>query len=251
MQGEWGWGWVGTGQGIIIKFSFYTTAPTVYVTNSSLSIPLSLSLSAQITNYTVELFKRRFEVKGYSCKEQRHESICLPQWGLLLKETFCSYSFKIQGKPHWYESICLPLLTLKGNNLLPGEKILSFTRRHFLDGVHIQGKQILFHQSGFPLKREVKYFSLECSILQMYPCIWNAWQDLAPNVNSTFYILNTKTNLKKTISTMNELRKKPKYWDRQAWANSVDPDQMPQNVASDQGLHCLPLIQHYFRQINR
>ena len=25
-------------------------------------------------------------------------------------------------------------------------------------------------------------------------------------------------------------------------ANSVDPDQMPQNVASDQGLHCLPLI---------
>ena len=28
----------------------------------------------------------------------------------------------------------------------------------------------------------------------------------------------------------------------QAWANCVDPDQMPQNVASDQGLHCLPLI---------
>ena len=24
-------------------------------------------------------------------------------------------------------------------------------------------------------------------------------------------------------------------------ANSVDPDQMPQNVASDQGLHCLLL----------
>ena len=24
------------------------------------------------------------------------------------------------------------------------------------------------------------------------------------------------------------------YWDRQALANSVDPDQMPQNVASDQ-----------------
>ena len=29
----------------------------------------------------------------------------------------------------------------------------------------------------------------------------------------------------------------PKYLDRQAWANSVDPDQMPQNVASDQGPH--------------
>ena len=35
------------------------------------------------------------------------------------------------------------------------------------------------------------------------------------------------------------------YWDRQARANSVDPDQMPQNVASDQSLHCLPLIQQF------
>ena len=39
----------------------------------------------------------------------------------------------------------------------------------------------------------------------------------------------------------------PKYRDRQAWANIVDPDQMPQNAASDQGLHYLPLIQHYIR----
>ena len=31
--------------------------------------------------------------------------------------------------------------------------------------------------------------------------------------------------------------------DKQAWANSADPDGMPQNVASDQGLHYLPLIQ--------
>ena len=30
------------------------------------------------------------------------------------------------------------------------------------------------------------------------------------------------------------------YLDRQAFsANNVDPDQMPQNVATDQGLHCL------------
>ena len=35
-----------------------------------------------------------------------------------------------------------------------------------------------------------------------------------------------------------------KYLDRQAWANCVNPDQMPQNVASDQDLHCLPLIHH-------
>ena len=34
-----------------------------------------------------------------------------------------------------------------------------------------------------------------------------------------------------------------KYSDRQAWANSVDPELMPQNAASDQGLHCSPLIQ--------
>ena len=33
------------------------------------------------------------------------------------------------------------------------------------------------------------------------------------------------------------------YWDRQAWGNSVDPDQMQHNVATDQSLHCLPLIQ--------
>ena len=38
----------------------------------------------------------------------------------------------------------------------------------------------------------------------------------------------------------------PKYWDRQAFANSVDSDQKLQNMVSDQGLHCLP-----FRHINR
>ena len=41
------------------------------------------------------------------------------------------------------------------------------------------------------------------------------------------------------------------YWNRYAFANSIDPDQMPQNVASDQGLHCLPYIQLYFRHIKR
>ena len=33
------------------------------------------------------------------------------------------------------------------------------------------------------------------------------------------------------------------YLDGQARANSVNPDEMPQNAASPQGLHCLPLIQ--------
>ena len=35
------------------------------------------------------------------------------------------------------------------------------------------------------------------------------------------------------------------YSDRKARANSVDPDEMPQNVASHLGLHCLPLIQQF------
>ena len=40
-----------------------------------------------------------------------------------------------------------------------------------------------------------------------------------------------------------------KYWDRQTCANNVDLDQTPQKMASDQGLHCLPLIQEYFRRM--
>ena len=45
--------------------------------------------------------------------------------------------------------------------------------------------------------------------------------------------------------------KNPKYWDRQAWAKSEEPDQTPQNMAPDQGLHCLLLIKQYFGHINR
>ena len=37
----------------------------------------------------------------------------------------------------------------------------------------------------------------------------------------------------------------PKYLDRQAWANCVDPDQMPWNVTSQQGLQSLPVIQQF------
>ena len=35
------------------------------------------------------------------------------------------------------------------------------------------------------------------------------------------------------------------YLDRQAWANSIDPDERLQNAASHLGLHCLPLIQQF------
>ena len=44
-------------------------------------------------------------------------------------------------------------------------------------------------------------------------------------------------------------RNNPKYCDRQAWTNSVDPDQTP--AASDQDLLCLSLIQQYFKHTNR
>ena len=30
----------------------------------------------------------------------------------------------------------------------------------------------------------------------------------------------------------------PKPWDKQAWANTADPDQMLLNMVADQGLHC-------------
>ena len=36
------------------------------------------------------------------------------------------------------------------------------------------------------------------------------------------------------------------YLDRQTLANSIDPDQMLQNAASDLGLYCLQLIQQLF-----
>ena len=35
------------------------------------------------------------------------------------------------------------------------------------------------------------------------------------------------------------------FLDKHAWANNVDPDQMPKNVASDLSLHCLPLMDQY------
>ena len=37
-------------------------------------------------------------------------------------------------------------------------------------------------------------------------------------------------------------RKTPKEY----LANSADPDQTPQNAASDQGLHCLQILQPFF-----
>ena len=41
----------------------------------------------------------------------------------------------------------------------------------------------------------------------------------------------SKTGLKYPVYRINS-----KYWNRYAFANNLDPDQMPQNAASDQGL---------------
>ena len=42
-----------------------------------------------------------------------------------------------------------------------------------------------------------------------------------------------------------------KFWGRQARGKSVDPDQMMQNEESDQGLHCLTLVQFNTSTDNR
>ena len=44
-------------------------------------------------------------------------------------------------------------------------------------------------------------------------------------------------------------RNNQKYWDRQAFENSVDSDQNLKNGASGRDLHCLPYLQQYFRHI--
>ena len=49
------------------------------------------------------------------------------------------------------------------------------------------------------------------------------------------------------LSNQSKTRKIPQLYtkccDRHARANNVDPDQTPQNAASDQGLHYLPSIE--------
>ena len=48
------------------------------------------------------------------------------------------------------------------------------------------------------------------------------------------------------MDIFNTICHNPKYSDRQAWTNNVDPDQMPQNTASDQGLYLLLHIHQLF-----
>ena len=95
------------------------------------------------------------------------------------------------------------------------------------------------------------------SIFKIYVCGYK-WQNSneypydafwfgANIMKVTFWVFplsRPMNSLTRDCSFLTKLRIFPKYLDRQAWANSVDPDQMLQNAASDQGLHCLPLIWH-------
>ena len=45
------------------------------------------------------------------------------------------------------------------------------------------------------------------------------------------------TQLDYTKHNYNKYHIYPKYSERQTWANSVDPDQTPKNLVSNQGLH--------------
>ena len=92
------------------------------------------------------------------------------------------------------------------------------------------------------------------------------WISCFTNItNESFGLLRRHTfsqnSLSLSLSLLNDnycfhfiYRNNPKHWDRQASANSVVPDQTPQNAASDQtpqntasdqGPHCLPLMQQY------
>ena len=64
---------------------------------------------------------------------------------------------------------------------------------------------------------------------------------------------NINTNFELNVTDLFKIKRKqmrpyiflsyPKYSDKEARASSADPDQTPLNAASDQGVHCLPLVQ--------
>ena len=71
-----------------------------------------------------------------------------------------------------------------------------------------------------------------------------------PNSQHYIFSFDEKTNFIRCLPSIYSLpcvcgqfyHNNPKYWDRQAGANIVDPDHMLQN----QGPRCLSLIQPYF-----
>ena len=75
---------------------------------------------------------------------------------------------------------------------------------------------------------------IRCSHFPARPLFSQIWDD----------VLNLVCN-HKPISLC-PYRIYPTHQDRQAWTNRVELDQTPRSAASDQGLRCLSLIQHFF-----
>ena len=76
-------------------------------------------------------------------------------------------------------------------------------------------------------------------------CLADTWQTIHMKCQGLFSSENKKkkSKLSSALVVIGALR--VKYSDRQDCANSWDPDQMLQNVASVQGLYCLPLMLLY------
>ena len=82
---------------------------------------------------------------------------------------------------------------------------------------------------------------------------WPSWVDVMLNLNSSSLLPQYDLNIYVERDIKHQITQKTTphyriyhiYSDRQAWANSIDPDETPQNAASHLGLHCLPLIQQF------
>ena len=102
--------------------------------------------------------------------------------------------------------------------------------------IFLKKKVILFANSGDPdqtphsAASDLGLHCLPSTLLQVFRLQWVKYQAGISKKNK--YSINTCVS---NLSYHNY----PKYWDRQAIANSVDPDHTLQNTASDQALHCL------------
>ena len=88
----------------------------------------------------------------------------------------------------------------------------------------------------------IKKIFKKCHLLQLWLALSGLdWLHCISSNHAKWHLRNTiapwQYCIHKDIFTINSVG--------QALTNSVDPDQRQQNVASDQGMHCLPFIQQY------
>ena len=115
------------------------------------------------------------------------------------------------------------------------------------------------HTHPLPADNILKYFSnffekMDLTLLKIvsHKFVWSIRSYFMRKMSWVCHLLNLPIALQAISWRATTFTVITLYWDRQAKsANSVDPDQMPQNAASDQGLLCLPYIQQYLRHINR